>query len=413
MSHSSETPAPSHRLALSVVLASVLLDMVGIGIVVPVLPEMIRAISGSDISQASVVGGWLFVAYSAMQFLCGPAIGNLSDAFGRRPVLLASILGLGLDYIVTAFAPSVGWLFVGRIIAGICGASYTTANAYIADITPPEGRAKAFGLIGAAFGIGFILGPAIGGLLGQFGHKVPFLAAAACSLLNFAFGYFVLPESLQPDMRRRFRWSRASPFGAVAALRRQPALTRWAIVLLLFFLAQAVYVSVWAYSAIARYGWSEAQIGISLALVGITSALVQGLLVAPIIRRIGERNAALIGVVAACLSAIGYMLASEGWMVYALIILGAIQGLAMPAINALMSHEVPAEAQGELQGAVASVQSLASILGPLLMTQIFAAFTAPGAPVLFPGAPFAAAAVLFGASTLLLLRTSPRPGAVA
>jgi DHA1 family tetracycline resistance protein-like MFS transporter len=408
MNEMPDRPKAADKKALAVVLFSVLLDMVGIGIVVPVLPDMIRAIAGSDISRASVISGWLFVAYSAMQFVCGPAVGNLSDAFGRRPVLLLSILGLGIDYIVTAFAPSIAWLFVGRLLAGMCGASYTTANAYIADITPPEGRARAFGLIGAAFGIGFILGPAIGGLLGQFGHRVPFLAAAACSLLNFAFGFVALPESLAVEQRRPFRFSRASPFGAMAALRRQRNLTRWALVLLLYFLAQAVYVSVWAYSAIARYDWSEAEIGISLALVGISSALVQGLMVAPIIRRIGERQAAVIGFFVACLSAVGYALATQGWMVYALILLGAIQGIATPAINALMSHEVEPEAQGELQGAVASVQGIASIIGPLFMTQIFAAFTGPQAPFLFPGAPFAVAALLFGLSTLLLFRPKSR-----
>ncbi len=396
--------------ALLVVLASVLIDMVGIGIIVPVLPDMIRAIAGSDISEASVIGGWLFVAYSIMQFCFGPVIGSLSDAYGRRPVLLASILGLGVDYIVTAFAPSIGWLFMGRIVAGICGASYTTANAYVADITAPEDRARAFGLIGAAFGIGFILGPAIGGLLGHFGHAVPFLAAAACSLINFAFGYFVLPESLARDQRRPFRLSRANPFGAMRVLRKQPVLTRWASVLLLFFLAQAVYVSVWAYAAIARYGWNEAQIGISLALVGITSALVQGVLVAPVIRRIGERRAALASLLIAFLSAVGYTLASQGWMVYALILLGAFQGVAMPAINALMSHEVAPDKQGELQGAMASVQGIASIVGPLVMTQIFAFFTGPTTPVLFPGAPFALAALLFGSATLLLVRAK-RPAA--
>lgn len=404
---STVSPATRKR-ALAVVLASVLIDMMGIGIIIPVLPELIRSIAGTDLSQASIVGGWLFVAYSAMQFVCGPAVGNLSDAYGRRPVLLASILGLGIDYLVTAFAPSIAWLFVGRIVAGALGASYTTANAYVADIAAPEDRAKAFGLIGAAFGIGFILGPAIGGLLGHFGNRVPFLAAAACSLINFAIGYFVLPESLVPEKRRRFRWRRANPFGAVAALGRQPVLMRWAGVLFLFFLAQTVYISVWAFAAIARYGWNEVQIGISLALVGISSAVVQGVLVGPIIARLGEGRAALISLGVACLSAIGYAVATEGWMVYALILLGAFQGIAMPAINALMSHEVTPERQGELQGAVASLQGIGSIVGPLAMTQIFAAFTGPRAAIDFPGAPFAVAAALFGIATLLLVLTGRR-----
>ena len=397
-------PRAADRKALAVILLAVLIDMMGIGIVVPVLPEMIRSIAHTDISQASIIGGWLFVAYSAMQFLCGPVVGNLSDAYGRRPVLLASVLGLGVDYIVTAYAPTIAWLFVGRIVAGICGASYTTANAYISDITQPADRAKAFGLIGAAFGIGFILGPAIGGLLGQFGHQVPFLAAAAVSLLNFGIGLVFLPESLEPDNRRPFRWRRANPLGALLSLRRQPVLIAWAGALILFFLAQSVYVSVWAYAAIERYGWNEAEIGLSLALVGISSAVVQGTLVGPIIRWMGERGAAIASLAIASVSAVGYAVAAASWQVYVLIVVGAFQGIAMPAINALMSHKVEAEHQGELQGAVASVQGIASIIGPFAMTQIFAAFTGPAAYADFPGMPYAVSAVLFALATLIVMR---------
>ena len=369
-----DRPPAADRRALAVILLSVLIDMMGIGIVVPVLPQMIEAIAHTDISEASVVGGWLFVAYSAMQFLCGPLVGNLSDAFGRRPVLLASILGLGLDYLVTAYAPTIGWLFIGRTVAGLCGASYTTAYAYVTDISRPENRAKAFGYVGAAFGVGFVLGPAVGGLLGQFGPQVPFLAAAALSLCNFAFGLFALPESLPRESRRRLRWRRANPFGAVLTLRRHPALRRSAATLVLFFLAQSVYVSVWAFAAIARYGWSEKQIGLSLALVGVTSAIVQGALVGPAIRRMGEWRAAVAGLAVACVSAVGFAAADQGWMIYALIVVGSLQGIAMPAVNAMMSHEVAPEQQGELQGAVASLQGIASIVGPFAMTQIFRPF---------------------------------------
>ena len=396
------------RRALAVILLSVLLDMMGIGIVVPVLPHMIRAIAQSDISEASIIGGWLFVAYSAMQFLFGPLVGNLSDAYGRRPVLLVSIVGLGLDYLVTAYAPTIGWLFIGRLVAGLCGASYTTANAYVTDITPPEHRARAFGYIGAAFGVGFVLGPAVGGLLGAYGPRVPFLAAAALSLINFAFGLVALPESLRPDNRRRLRWRRANPFGALMSLRRHPMLMRWAASLVLFFLAQSVYVAVWAFAAIARYGWTEKQIGLSLALVGVTSAVVQGALVSPIIRRVGEWRAAVASLTVACLSAIGFAAATEGWMVYALIVVGSLQGIAMPAVNAMMSHEVAPEQQGELQGAVASLQGIASIVGPFVMTQTFAAFTSPMAPFVFPGAPYAVSALLFALATVLLRRRRRR-----
>ena len=395
--------------ALVVIFVTVLLDMMGIGIIVPVLPSLIANLAGHGISNASVIGGFLFMAYSATQFLCGPIIGNLSDAYGRRPVLLLSILGLGIDYIVTAFAPTIAWLFVGRLLAGFCGASYTTASAYIVDITPPEGRAKAFGKIGAAFGIGFVLGPAIGGLLGHFGPRMPFFVAAGFALANFAFAYFVLPESLGAEKRRPFHILRANPLGAVLALRRHPLLIRWSIAIFLTFLAQAVYPAVWAFATIERYGWDATQIGLSLAFFGVVSAVYQGVLVGPTIRLMGERWAAVAGMIVAVLTAAGYGFATQGWMIYALIMLGGFQGVAMPAVNALMSHEVEADAQGELQGAVASLQALGSVFGPPLMTAFFAFFTSQNAPFYFAGAPFLVAATLFLIGTVLL----PRHGRLA
>lgn len=397
-------PRQPGKNALYVVLVTVLLDMLGIGIIVPVIPSLIESLAGKDIANASVIGGWLFMVYSAMQFLWGPVIGNLSDAYGRRPVLLLSILGLCIDYLVTAFAPTVAWLFVGRLLAGVCGASYTTASAYVADITAPEERAKAFGMIGAAFGTGFVLGPGIGGLLGQFGPRTPFFVAAGFSLLNFIYAAVVLPESLPAERRRPFALLRANPLGAVLALRRHPLLIRWALAIFITFLAQAVYPAVWAFAAIARYGWGEASIGLSLAFYGVVSALFQGALVGPSIRLMGERRSALVGMVVGVVAAAGYAWASEGWMVYALIVFGGLQGIAMPAINALMTHEVEADAQGELQGAVASLQALGSVFGPPLMTGIFAFFVGPRAPVAFAGAPFLLAAVLMLGATLLLPR---------
>lgn len=397
-------PRRPGRNALFVVLLTVLLDMLGIGIIVPVIPALIESLAGKGISNASVIGGWLFMVYSAMQFLWGPVIGNLSDAYGRRPVLLLSILGLGLDYLVTAFAPSIAWLFVGRLLGGLCGASYTTASAYVADITAPEERAKAFGMIGAAFGIGFVLGPGIGGLLGQYGPKMPFFVAAGFSLLNFVYALVVLPESLPPERRRPFQLLRANPLGAVLALRRRRTMIRWAIAIFVTFLAQAVYPAVWAFAAIARYGWDAKSIGLSLAFYGAVSALFQGVLVGPAIRLMGERRAALVGMIVGVLAAAGYAWASEGWMVYVLIVFGGLQGFAMPAINALMSHEVEADAQGELQGAVASLQALGSVFGPPLMTGVFAFFISSRAPFQFPGAPFLLAAALMLAGALLLPR---------
>ncbi|WP_413988281.1 TCR/Tet family MFS transporter [Labrys okinawensis] len=374
--------------ALTFVLVTVLIDMIGLGIVIPVLPRLIEDIAHVDIARASVVGGWLFVAYSAMQFLFGPIIGNLSDAYGRRPVLLLSVAGLGVDYLLTAFAPTIAWLFLGRLIAGICGASYTTANAFIADITAPENRAKAFGMIGAAFGIGFTLGPALGGLLSHFGDRAPFFLAAGLSIVNVIYGYFVLPETLARDKRRLFTLRRANPLGALVAFRHHPLVLGFGAALFLHFLATNVYPAIWAYYTIYRYGWSELEVGLSLAAFGVITAIVQGGLVGPFIKRFGEWMAAVISLTVECIIAVGYGLASHGWMIYALLVVGALQGVAMPAINAMMTHEVDENAQGELQGAIASLMGIAAIVSPLLGTQLFGLFAGPGAVMELPGAPF-------------------------
>ncbi|MDQ0395033.1 TCR/Tet family MFS transporter [Labrys monachus] len=380
--------------ALTFVLITVLIDMIGLGIIIPVLPRLIADIAHVDIAQASILGGWLFVAYSAMQFLFGPVIGNLSDAFGRRPVLLVSVAGLGIDYALTALAPTIGWLFAGRLIAGLCGASYTTANAFIADITPPEGRAKAFGMIGAAFGIGFIIGPGIGGFLATYGDRAPFYAAAAFSIANVLYGWFVLPETLSRDKRRPFALARANPLGALIAFRRHPVLVGFGAALFLHMLATNVYPAVWAYYTIYRFGWTEWQVGLSLTAFGVVTALVQGGLVGLFIQRFGERLAAVISLFVECVIAIGYGLATQGWMIYALLVIGALQGIAMPAINAMMTRQVDERTQGELQGAISSLMGIAAIIGPALATQLFGLFAGPGAVIELPGAPFFAAAIL-------------------
>lgn len=388
------SPRTPGKHALTFVLITVLIDMIGIGVILPVLPAVIASVADVDVSQASKIGGWLLVAYSAMQFLFGPVIGNLSDAYGRRPVLLLSVLGLGVDYLFVAFAPSIAWLFVGRLFAGVCGASYSTANAFVSDVTAPDARAKAFGMIGAAFGVGFVIGPALGGLLAGFGPRVPFFAAAGLSLVNLAYGWFVLPETLRPEDRRPFRLVRANPLGSLAALRGQPVLVAYAGTLFLHFLATNVYPAVWAYYTIYRYGWSEAEVGLSLAAFGVVTAIVQGGLVGPLIARFGERKAALVSLVTEVVVAVGYAFASQGWMIYALILIGALQGMAMPAINALMTRRVAADAQGELQGAISGLMGITSVFGPVLATQLFGDFTGPGAAIELPGAPFLAAAVL-------------------
>ena len=392
------------RRGLAFVLATVLIDMVGIGLIVPVVPDLLRDVAGTDLSGAAWAGGLLFAAYSAMQFLFGPAVGNLSDAIGRRPVLLASVAGLGLDYLVTAFAPSLPWLFAGRIVAGICGASFITANAYIADVTAPEDRGRAFGLIGAAFGVGFILGPALGGLLGQFGHRVPFLAAAGFSALNLAFGWLTLPESLPLAERRPFSWVRANPLGALGALRGAAGLRGLAVALLLYSVAQSVYVAVWAFSTEARYGWGEGTVGLSLAAVGVGAIAVQGFLIGPAVARLGERRTALVGLAVGCLTTLGYAVAPEGWMVFALIAVGSLQGVVLPALTALMSRAAPADRQGEIQGAIGSLQGIAAIGGPPLMTAVFSLATRPGGGVDWPGAPYAVAAALIAATLGVLAR---------
>lgn len=394
--------------ALAFVLILVLIDMIGIGLIIPVLPGLIGEIAGVDVPRASAIGGWLLVAYSAMQFLFGPFIGNLSDAYGRRPVLLLSVAGLGFDYLFTAFAPSILWLLIGRLIAGLCGASYSAANAFIADITEPAARAKAFGLVGAAFGVGFVIGPAIGGLLGEFGHRVPFFAAAAFSFLNLVYGWIVLPETLPREKRRPFELMRANPVGALAVLRLHPIVLAFALVLFLHFLAGNVYPAVWAYYTSYRYGWSAFEIGLSLALFGIVTALVQGGLVGPFMTRFGEYRAALISLAVEMAVAFLYAFAVRDWMIYALILLGALQGIAMPAINAMMSHRVSEDAQGELQGAISSLMGIAAIIGPLMATQLFGAFAGPNAVLELPGAPFLAAGILAAAALWMFMR-APSP----
>lgn len=387
-----ETKTSPH--ALTFVLITVLIDMIGLGIIIPVLPRLIESVAHVDIAQASMIGGWLFVAYSAMQFVFGPIIGNLSDAYGRRPVLLLSIGGLGIDYLFTAFAPTIAWLFLGRLIAGVCGASYSAANAFIADITKPEERAKAFGMVGAAFGVGFVLGPALGGVLAQFGDRAPFFAAAALSIANLIYGYIVLPETLAPEKRRPFELKRANPLGTLIAFRHHPFLLGAGLVLFLHFMANNVYPAIWAYYTIYRYGWSEFDVGLSLAAFGVITSVVQGGLVGFIIRHLGEWRAAAISLTLEAGVLIAYGLATKGWMIYALLIFSALSGIAMPAINAMMSHQVDDDAQGELQGAISGLMGITAILSPAMATQLFGLFAGKDAMIQLPGAPFFAAAII-------------------
>jgi DHA1 family tetracycline resistance protein-like MFS transporter len=398
------------RFAVAFVFITVFIDMVGFGLVMPVLPRLIEEVSGSDLAGASIWGGWLFFAYGGMQFLCGPAIGNLSDAFGRRPVLLLSVFGLAVDYLLTAFAPSMLWLFVGRVFAGICGASYSTANAFLADITKPEDRAKAFGLMGAAFGLGFVIGPAIGGLLGEFGARVPFFVAAGLSFLNVIYGWFVLPETLAPENRRAFSWARSNPIGALKVFANYKGVVPLSAVMFLYFLATAVYPAIWAFWGIAAFGWSEAMVGLSLAAFGLVTAVVQGGLTGPVVKRLGERRTVIFGLVMAVVVLFGYGVAPGLAAVLVLLVLHAPEGFVYPALTALMSREAPEDAQGELQGGIASLQSIGMLIGTVLFTQVFGWFMAPNPIIVSPSvAYFLAGAILALTLAYFLTLKQARP----
>ena len=373
---------------------TVLLDTIGFGLIVPVMPRLLVELTGDTVSGAAVDGGWLAFAYAATQFIFAPVLGNLSDRFGRRPVLLAAIGALGIDYAIMGVAPTIGWLFVGRTIAGVAGASFTPAYAYVADISPPEKRAQNFGVVGSMFGIGFIAGPAIGGLLGGLGPRAPFFAAALLSIINFVYGAIVLPESLPPEKRRPFEWSRANPLGTLRQVRKYPVVLGLLIALCLWMLGHQVMPSTWSFYTKLRFDWSEAKIGVSLATVGVVMAFSQTTLVRFVVPRIGERRAALIGISIAIVGYIGYATATQGWIMLAWLATWLFGAIVMPTTNALMSHRIPADAQGELQGAVASLYSLTSIVGPPLMTQLFGHFSAADASPRIPGAAFFAAAIL-------------------
>ncbi len=406
------TLPPPSRHALTFIFITVLIDTIGFGIVIPVLPELIMELTGKPVNEAARIGGWLAFAYAITQFGCGPLAGNLSDRFGRRPVLIASLLAFAVDYALMGFAPTLALLFVGRIIAGVTGASYTTAYAYIADISPPEKRAQNFGLMGMAFGFGFILGPAIGGLVGEhFGTRAPFFIAGGLALLNAAYGWLVLPESLPPERRRKFDIRRANPVGTLLQLKRyQPVVLGLAAAMFAWQLGHQSLQGTWNFYTIYRFEWSPGMIGASLAAVGVTAAIVQGGLVRIIIPKIGEYRAVQYGLMSGLASFVIYAAATEGWMVYVGILVGALSGLAYPSMNALMSQRVEPDAQGELQGAVASLLSLSTIIGPPLMTQLFSYFTSAKAPLHVPGAAFLLAAVLTLVSLLLFRRATALSG---
>jgi len=399
------------KYALNFIFLTLLIDITGLGIIIPVMPKLIGQLTGEGLSVASEYGGWLTFAYAFMQFIFAPILGNLSDKYGRRPVLLLSLLGFGIDYLFLAFAPSIFWLFVGRIIAGIAGASMTTAMAYIADVSAPEKRAQNFGIVGAAFGLGFIIGPVLGGVLGQFGTRIPFFAAAGLALLNFLYGYFILPESLTKENRRPFNFKTANAWASLARLKRYPKVLSLAGALVLVYLASYALQSVWTYYNMYKFGWTEALVGYSLGFVGITIAVVQGGLIRIIIPKLGQERSLYIGL---ALYSFGYILfafASESWMMFAFMIPYSLGGIAGPALQGIMSNQVPPNEQGELQGTLTGLMSLTAIFGPLLMTHLFSAFTGKQAYIEFPGAPFLVGAVLLLASSIWAYRSLHGPKA--
>lgn len=393
--------------ALAFIFITVLIDAIGFGVVIPVFPQLIVKLSGHPLATAAEVSGWIAFMYASIQFVMGPVIGGLSDRFGRRPVLLASLAAFSLDYVVMAYAPNLGWLVAARAIAGITGATFPTAYAYIADVTPPEKRGANFGIIGMAFGFGFIIGPALGGFVARFGTEVPFLVSAGLAMTNFVYGLFVLPESLPPERRRAFDWRRANPVGALMRLKSaHPVVLMLAATVFVWTLSYQSLYTIWSYHGQLRYGWSPEQVGWSLAAVGLTGAIVQGFLGRKLIPRFGQRRVIMLGLLSAVAGYSTYAMADAGWIVYVGIGVSACQGLVFPCLQGLMSAEVPASEQGELQGAVASIQSLSAIVGPPLMTTVFARFSVADAPIYAPGAPFVVSLFFVGVTAVMFLRAN-------
>ncbi len=396
---------PRLKPALIFIFITLFLDVLGVGLIVPILPKLVDQLASGGLDSASYIFGALVGLYSLMQFVFAPILGSLSDRFGRRPVILLSLFGSGLDYFLMGWAPTLAWFFFGRIISGITGANYSAAAAYIADISPPDKRAANFGIIGAAFGLGFIFGPALGGWLGEYGLRYPFYAAGALTLINWLYGFLILPESLKPENKRAFSWKRSNPIGALLELRRHPLLHGLSISYFLSSVAHQVYPSIWVLYTAFRYDWTTRQTGLSLALVGLMAAIVQGGLARVVIPKIGERMAAVGGLAVMGIAMVGYGLASEPWMVYGIIVFGSLSGVSVPAIQGMISLSVGDDEQGGIQGSLTSLQSVAGIIGPPLATGVFGFFISARAPYILPGAPFFCSALLVLIAALVAARS--------
>jgi DHA1 family tetracycline resistance protein-like MFS transporter len=395
------------RLPVLFIFITVVLDAMGIGIIMPVMPDLIQEVGSVDLSKAALWGGSLTVVFAINQFLFSPTIGGLSDAYGRRPVLLIALLVMALDYLVMAVAHTMWLLFLGRFIGGITAATQSTAAAYMADISSNKDKAKNFGLLGAAFGVGFVLGPMMGGLLAGYGSRAPFYAAAAITFANFLFGYYVLPETLKGKSRRTFDWKRANPFGAFAQMKRLPGLLPMLMVYLLLSIAFFVYPSVWAFFGRAQFNWDARMIGLSLAAYGFGIVIIQGLLIRPILRRFGEKLTAVFGMFMHLLTFLVYPFMTETWHVFAFLPISVFSAVAVPALQGLMSNSVSDNAQGELQGAMSSLTAMATIVSPFVMTRVFSHFTDEQAPVYLPSAPFLFSALSVIVALVLFWRWKP------
>jgi MFS transporter, DHA1 family, tetracycline resistance protein len=394
--------------AIIFIFITILIDVLGIGIIIPVLPKIILELTGKGLSEASQYSGYLMASYAVMQFIFSPIIGGLSDKYGRRPVILASLFGFFLDYLILVYAPTLSWLFVGRLLAGITGASFTTATAYIADISTDENRAKNFGMVGAAFGLGFIVGPSIGGILGSYGSRVPFMFAAGLTLINALYGYFVLPESLKMENRRAFDWKRANPVGSLKNLGRYPALLGLVGALFCLQIAGQTHPSTWSYFTMKEFGWNSDQVGYSLGFVGLMVAIVQGGLNRVLNPKLGDRNSVIIGLLFYGLGFILFSIATKGWMMYAFMVPFGLGGIAGPSLQSLITKQVAPNEQGELQGGITSLQSITTIIGPLIASNLFSYYSDGKDHFQFPGAAFFMAGILTFLALGIALRSFPR-----
>lgn len=395
---------PKKPSGLLFIFITVVIDIIGLGIIIPVMPKLIQELTGGDISDASRFGGWLVFTYAITQFLFASVLGNLSDKYGRRPVLLISLIGFSLNYLLMGIAPTIAWLFVGRLIAGITGASYTVAAAYIADISTPEKKAQNFGLLGAAFGLGFIIGPVLGGLLGHFGSRVPFYAAATLCFLNFLYGYFVVPESLNPEFKRPFSWKNANPIGTFLHIKSHNIILPLVFCIFLVNMASHSVQSTWSYYTIEKFDWDEKKVGLSLGFIGALLMIVQAGLIRVIIPKIGTQKAIIIGLIFYIISFPLYGLANHSWMLFAISVPYVLAGITGPALQSSISNLVPPNEQGQIQGGITSVISLTTILGPLIMTNLFSYFSKKtDSTIYFPGAPFILSGVLAVISLVIIV----------